>query len=715
MCSFPSPRSRPQGGLGMVSHRVIALVAFNAVLAAGAPGLAQESSLQIDPITVEAATADGYKADQSASPKFTAPLLDTPKSVTVITRDLMEERGATSLTDVLRTVPGITLGSGEGGTPVGDRPFIRGFEASTDIMVDGMRDLGRYSHESFNLEAVEITKGPGSAYIGRGSTGGSINLVTKTPKAETFSAGSLTLGSDLTKRATLDGNYRIAEEAAFRLNVMGHDGEVAGRDEVEVSRWGFAPSLTLGLNGPTRATFGYYHHQTDDIPDLGHPFDTSTGKPAQTGRDNYYGFPDRDFSKTRVDIGTVTLEHDLNASFTLRNSTRYGESELDYIMTRPTLNAATGRVNRDGRSRNSVTTSVINQTDMTGRFQTGFVEHNFITGVEFSHEKIRSRSYATPASPTTGLHDPNPHDPYGQPITRNDWGDPTKIRTAAIYLLDTAKLSEQWEVNLGLRFDDYKSESGELSNQSRFLDYQAGLVYKPVPFGSIYVAYATSSNPSGETQGQSGGADGAAGGGLGGNRVNLDPERNRSYEIGTKWDLFDRRLSVSGAIFRTHKVNQRATDPTTGDIELIGESRVDGVEVGVAGSITDRWKAFGGYTYLRGKLIDDGAGNNDGKELKYIAPHSFSVWSTYDVTSDLTFGGGASFVARRFVNDANDRELPSYWRLDAMASYRINENVGLRLNVLNLTDETIYDASHVGLFANVAPGRTALLTLDLKF
>jgi catecholate siderophore receptor len=229
------------------------------------------SSIVLDPVTVVGDRPVGYKVDRSASDKFTAPLLDTPKTVTVIPEEVIEQRGATSLEEVFRTTPGITLGAGEGGTPGADRPLIRGFNAESNIYIDGMRDTGAQTRGTFNLEQVEIVKGPGSAFAGRGSTGGSINLVTKTPKAESFVEGSVTLGTDQTKRATVDANYAVNENVAVRLNVLGHDGEVAGRDSVEVSQYGFAPSISVGLNGPTRGTLALSHFQTDDTPDYGIP------------------------------------------------------------------------------------------------------------------------------------------------------------------------------------------------------------------------------------------------------------------------------------------------------------------------------------------------------------------------------------------------------------------------------------------------------------
>ncbi|MDH4567718.1 TonB-dependent siderophore receptor [Pseudomonas sp. BN414] len=691
---------------------------------------AAPSAIELGSTDVRSTHVEGYKVDQASSPKFTAPLRDTPKSVTVITEDLIKERGASSLKDVLRTTPGITLGAGEGGTPVGDRPFIRGYEASTDIMIDGVRDVGRNAHEAFNLERVEIIKGPGSAYTGRGATGGSINLVSKVAQTEDFTAGSLTLGTDQLWRTTLDVNRFVAEQGmAFRLNAMKHEADTPGREDVDVKRWGIAPTVTFGLHTPTRATFSYYHLETDDMSDLGHPVSNITGKPVKVDRDNFYGLVDRDFSKTSADIASIVLEHDFSEALSLRNTTRGGRTLLDYVMTRPSfgntntpaqLNAAinrelNGEVIRDGRARNSVTKTLVNQTDIFGEFFTGGLQHSYSAGLEFSRETIDQKDrYSVRAGSNADLESPNPHDPF-PPVTRGTGSvSETKQDVRAAYVFDTLKLHEQWDLNLGLRYDDYYVTNGSASNSSELLNYQVGLVFKPLPNGSIYLTYATSSNPAGETVGQAGGADGAAGGAA---VNNLDPEKNRSLELGTKWDVLNEQLSLTAALFRIEKTDGRSQDPVTGDVTLSGDSRVDGFELGATGRISDAWQIWAGYTYLDPTTRKYRSGGVDyaGNQMKFIAPESFSLWTTYALDDKWTIGGGANYMDERYLDDANTRKLESYWRYDAMLGYKVNRNLDLQLNILNLADETIYDASHVGVFANVAPGRSAELTANFRF
>lgn len=721
------------------SRRLLCGVSGGALLASAfaAPAFAQsqsqsqsDDSIKLNTISVVGDTENSYKTDKSASNKFTAPLVDTPKSVTVIPKEIMEEQNATSLQDVLRTTPGITLGAGEGGIPNADLPKIRGFAAEGNIYVDGMRDNGSQTRDIFNLEQVEIVKGPGSAYSGAGAAGGSINLVTKKARQENFARGSVTVGFPLARRATIDTNYVISDKAALRVNFLAEDSEVAGRDEVENSSLGFAPSLSLDLGHDTRATISYYHLDTDDMPDYGHPYDPNTGKPVDVDRDNFYGLVNRDFQKTTMDSGTVELEHDINDALTLRNVTRYSWSENDYIVTNPNDSAADniseGTVWRAVKSRNADTETIANQTDITGETSLWDMKHTFNAGVEFAYESTRNRGYTVDtgnrdcsATGTgagsgyncTSLYDPNPDDPWSGSIVPGSSSSRTFVSSKSVYVFDTVELSPQWLINGGVRFDSYYTKSGDEDSRSEFVNYQAGVVYKPRANGSIYASYGTSSNPSGITAGN--GTDN-----ISSSNSNLDPEETVSYELGTKWDLFDNALAVTAAAFRTEKTNARyATAAGRGaPQELGGNQVVNGFEVGLSGNVTQKWRVFGGYTFMHGRIEDDGPISSDeGNVIPNTAAHSISLWSTYDVTEEFSAGGGATYVSKRYGNTSNTYEVPDFLRLDATMAYTINENCNVRFNVNNLLDETYYDKPYTTHFATVAPGRSYLLTMNVEF
>jgi len=748
-----SRQSLPSGAhsqRSLASAVGVAIAAMSAGHLAHAADSADEKAVSLGATSINGEQDATYKTDESASKKYTAPLRETPKSVTVIPQQVISDTGATSLADALRTTPGITFGAGEGGNPAADRPIIRGFNAESDVFIDGMRDGAAQSREIFNIESVEVSKGPGSAFTGAGSTGGSLNLITKGAHLGNAYNGGYTFGSDQTQRYTADLNQQITDTSAFRLNLMKHDANVAGRDNVDVSRWGVAPSFAFGLGTDTRVKLDYYHLETDDMPDYGIPLTSTTGrskyivdKPAHVNESNFYGLTGRDYRKSKNDSGTFRIEHDLNENLTLSNSFRMSRSTLDYIVTNPDDsrgNVANGLLSRSAKSRNSTTSAFVNQTDLSAKFDTGFISHSLVTGVEFSYQDTHNRNYnvldangGTIASicsaallrsgDCTNLYNPGPKDAWNGTISDSQAFTDTDTKTSAAYVFDTLKFNEQWSLNLGLRYDDYDIKSSGFAvagrntaagsfkreNTSQLWNYQVGLVFKPLPNGSVYAAWSTSSNPSGETSGNGGLEITAA-------NTDLDPEKNRNYELGTKWDFFGDDLSLTAALFRTEKTNARMTDPDNTTFQVLdGDVRVDGFEFTYSGKITSKWKVYGGYTYMESELVKTSLAADEGNHVPSTPRNSFNLWSTYELVPKLTVGGGATFVDSRFGNEANSVEVPSYWRYDAMASYALTKNVDLQLNLQNLTDKRYYDQVFTTHYAHMAAGRTALMSANFHF
>ena len=718
-------------------------------------------SLGATSITGQEQDATSYQTENASSQKYTAPLVDTPRSVTVVPAQVLKDTAATSLQDALRTVPGITFGAGEGGNPQGDRPFIRGFDAQGDTYLDGVRDTGGQSREIFDIESIEASKGPNSSFGGRGSAGGSLNLVSKTPQARDFLNGGFTYGSDQTRRYALDVNRQFLDSAAFRLNLMSHEQNVAGRDAVNYDRWGVAPSLTFGLGTPTRVNLSYYHMESNDLPDSGIPYGYSSAAATAHGHDkptdggdssNFYGLKDRDFRKTRADISTFSIEHDLNDNMTIKNTLRHGSTGQDYVLTQPDdskLNVSQfGTVWRRANSRVSTTTTTTNQTDLFGSFQALGFKHSYSTGLEFTGEETRVSGYTVSPNGNpvctvagggkggqcTSLSDPNPNDAWTGSVARNYMGTNTKATSRAAYVFDTIELDPQWLLNVGLRYDTFDTVANtnavpsstvqartKLKDDSQFFNWQAGLVWKPMENGSIYTSYATSASPPGGLVGEGVEPNSIA---SGINTSDMKPEETVNYELGTKWDLFHDRLSLTAAVFRTEKKNARIL-VNSNTYQNAGESRVDGLELSASGKLTEQWQVFAGYSYLKSELVDPGkngdrrgsvlAGSNKGNEMPNTPKHSFSLWTTYDITSKLTVGGGAFYVDDVYGDPANTVYVPSYTRYDAMASYKLTKNVDLQLNVQNLTDKTYYDKAYGAHFANQAAGRTALLTTSFHF
>ncbi|ARP89871.1 TonB-dependent siderophore receptor [Bordetella genomosp. 9] len=703
---------------------------------------------ELAPVRVEG-EASPYQATTSESPKFTAPLLDTPRTVQVVPQQVIQDQVANSLQDVLRNSPGITFGAGEGGRPGADLPIIRGQNSANSIFVDGVLDPSLQIRDTFNIEQVEIIKGPDSVYSGRGGAGGSINLVTKTPHLGNAASGQVQIGTDNNYRASADGNFQLSDKAAFRLNVMGATGDVPGRDSVvDFKRFGIAPSLTVGLGTSTRITASYFHYQDDSMPDFSMPYDPRTGEPVTESkgvkRSTFYGLNGRDFMKTRNDVGTLDIQHDFNDKLTLRNVTRYGTAVTDYAATNPDDSA--GNVNRDLVYRALKagyynTETFTNQTDLSGSFNTGSLKHSFDVGVEYTNIKQDKDGYTQniASAPTactlprnavnnpalcTSLYDPDPHTYYPGSLSRN--GNPARYNTdlISIYGFDTVELNRHWQVSGGLRWDRYDTTAtnvsgatGALRRTDNMWNYQVGLAYKPVENGTFYATYGTSSTPSAISSS-------AVSDALTTTTSSLEPERSRTVEVGTKWQVLDDRLTLSAAAFQDIRKNTSVA-VSANETEQVGRARVRGIELGFAGSITPKWNVYGGYAFMDSEL-QEGAYNSGavGEELPNTPRNTFSLWTTYRLMPKLTVGGGAYYVSKVYGNSDKSynpdgtpkvRYVPSYWRFDAMAAYEFNEHLTAQLNVVNIFDETYYTKAYAAHYAQLGTGRAAILSLNVKY
>ena len=772
-------------------------------------------------------------------PKATAKLANTPRSVVVLPEEVIEQTGSASLAEALRTVPGITFGAAEGGNPIGDRPFIRGFDSQGSSFVDGVRDVAAQTREVFAVEQVQIVRGSDSTLGGRGSAGGSINVVTKLPVTGSFVKGSASFGTADYKRATLDVNQRLTDTIGVRVAAMWHDQDVAGRDAIWSRRWGVAPSLTLGLGTDTRLTIAYYYLESHELPDSGIPFlytlanapgtgeiysepaigdiTTIAGVTGHVGRSTYYGLKARDFRDATTNQATLRVEHDFGG-VTLRNTARYSRNDQAYIFLLPddsqgnvygtaTTNPTTGDAGargdvltggyvwRRGNTRHGYTEALTNQTDLYGTFDTGPVKHSFAVGAEISWEKARRGTFVSASGSTvsprcnaatiarfycTSLFDPNPNDPWvnyasdtssavtpivkGAPITETQ----NDASTASVYGFDSITLVPSLLLNLGVRFDRFKStvtpgqaatatSTFSLSRTDNLFNWQAGLVFKPTSSTSLYASYATAATPPNSLLGE-----GQEGNGLGTTNTSqalalldsLKVEKTKSYEVGAKAALFDEQLSLTLAAFQTDTDNARVTGPDN-TIEFVGKRRIRGVEFNFNGNVAKWLTVFGGYTHLDPKIVDGGytvltapavgtqaakpvlvPSVNTGRQATQTAKDSFTLWADLKPTSRLSIGGGAFYTSRVFGGYQDNRSatqtaggvvtvvpatktvlrtIPEYWRFDARLGYKISDQVELSVNVNNITDETYFTQAYTSHYAAIAPGRSAFATIGFKF
>jgi catecholate siderophore receptor len=651
----------------------------------------------------------------SVGGKTPTPIRDVPQSVTVINRAVMESQGVITLKDALRNIPGITLQSGEGGN-IGDNINIRGYNARTDLYLDGFRDRGHYTRETFFLEAVEVLKGPSSMLFGRGSTGGVINQVSKQADLDTRQEVGLSIGTDSLYRLTADANQKLSDTSAFRVAVLGHT-EHSTRDVVEAERYGVAPSLRFGIGTPTEITVSALYQRSDEIPDYGIPFTpggtkANPAKPVDVDIKNFYGFTD-DFFDQEVGALGVRIEHRFSPSVSLRNQTQLSQTRTHAAPTVfPTVTATT--TTRDRREREQEDQSIYNQTDLITKFDTGAVKHTLVTGVEIGRDRYERQAYTWTGEPDQSLQDPvyGPM-PAGVTRTKDATRADNEAKTVAVYVNDTLELSKHWKLVAGLRWDDYSADVKAINNTTgvatvtartdEMTSVRTGVIYQPDDRQSYYVSYGTSFNPSAEALTIS-----AA-------NVNLEPEENRSVEIGAKWDLLDGKLALTAALFRIEKTNARSVDAVTGDTQLSGETRVDGFEIGASGQIATHWQLFAGYTYLDGKIVElrETAGVRDGNTLPHTPEHSASLWTVYGFAPAWEVGGGVVYSAERYLNTANTSLIDGYVRFDATVAYK-QKTYDLRLNLLNLNDEEYFEASSASR-ATPAKGRSAVGTLTYRF
>ncbi|MGU3312549.1 TonB-dependent receptor [Acinetobacter sp. M5A5_2a] len=716
---------------------------------------AQENSVPLPLIHVQAdaEVVQSLKVDQSANSKFVAPLLNTPKSVSVISKQLIEDTKVNTLSDALRTVPGITLGAGEGGNPNGDRPFIRGYNSESSMYVDGIRNSSSQNREMFSIEQVEVTKGSASSMGGAGSVGGSINMISKVAKKGDSLEGSVQAGTDNYQRITLDGNKDFGNGTAARVVLMGHKNEKAGQsDGAEYKRVGIAPSITFGLDTPTRATLSYYYLRSDDTPDSGVPYNYDTtkkatvGKPVDVKQGIYYGLKGRDFQKQENHIGTFKVEHDLNENLTLSNTLLYSKSKNDYLWTQPDDskgNVANGKVWRRINSRITDTDIFTDQLSLRGKFNTGAIKHSFNAGAEYSDQESDKGSYSTTypgyAGSTTGgfnsdcaindawctsLTNPNSKDVWLGDRIANKATTTTTTKTTGVYLLDNIEFNPQWLLDLGVRWDKFDTEQvtnatgAKIESNKDFVTYNAGITFKPTENGSIYASYATSANPVGVD-----GGDGSES--IGQAYMDLKPEESQTIELGTKWNVLNEKLNLTAAIFRTEKQNTRiqvdSSTYTNG-----GDSKVDGIELSANGNITDKWAMSAGYTYLDSENTDPGPSCSragvctpenaaKGKQLPNVPKNSATLWTTYKVLPQVTVGAGAFYADKVYGDAANTKWVPSYVRYDAMARYDVNKNVNLQLNLNNLSDKRYFTKAYASHYATEAEGRSAVLSVNFKY
>jgi catecholate siderophore receptor len=729
-----------------------------AAAAAAAATAAQEPDR--DPYADPAAP---YKANRLSSSKFPEPIVNTPRSVTVLTKELLEDKDATSLKEVARTTPGITLGTGEGGNAFGDRFFIRGFDARNDVFVDGIRDPAVSVRENFFTEQIEILKGPAATIDGRGTTGGALNIVTKQAANTNFYNTETTIAGDGTRRVTLDVNQVINPTLAVRVDGVWQNAGVAGRNYTTDNRDGGMAAVKWTPNDSFTVTANYVHTNLWSLPDFGVPYNNLLGAPVTSlgvPRDTWYGVINRDFQKVQQDFGTVDSKYIVNDFITLENKVRDEKAVLNYIGTIPEQSTSCGGGGTattlaglspagwtaclNAQTRYQVTNVVADQQSATMKFDTGPVQNTIITGAEVSREQVSIDTYSGLGSEAVGnvfangsigpvsVLDPTLYENYSGSPTPTGNPNVVGVNTQSAYSLWTANYRDYFILNAGVRFDETgisakKMYSGfpstaEVSGGSGMWNYNLGALWKPIPITSLYWAYATASDPVGaELDGTSNNY-----GGLNptfpGSQV-FSPIESRAQEVGNKWELFDRHLLATIALFRTDVSNARELigSSSTGTIIQGAAYHVQGLDMGAQGNITDRWSVYTGLVLMKTRVDHSATPSNIGLPLAFIAPQSFNVLTKYKITDDFEVGGQATYRSAMqggTLLAANmGTTLPAYWRFDTFIDGKIHKNWRWKLFANNIFNKLYYDAFYQSgtPFVLVAPGRVLGMELAAKF
>ena len=660
---------------------------------------------------------DGYDARHtSTATKTDTPLHDVPQAITVVTEAFIRDQAMTNLTDIARYVPGVGLSQGEGNR---DALVFRGNNSTADMFVDGMRDDVQYVRDLYNIERVEVLKGPNAMIFGRGGSGGLVNRVTKVAGWHPQRALGLQLDGHGRRRVTADLGRAMNADAAFRVVAM-HEDSDSFRDDVTVRRYGINPTFSARIGETTTLTLGYEHFHDERAADRGVP--SLGGRPVDTDPSIFFGDPGNSPVSADVDAFTAVFEHDFGDGARLRNHTRYATYDKFYqnVFAGYAVQAdASGAPVVPIRAYNNVTTrdNLFNQTDLVLVRDAGTIRHTLLAGIEFGRQETANlrQTGSFPANDCRGgittsvfcvpLDAPRYAGPvvFAQSVTDADNHGVAKI--AAVYLQDQIEFSPHWQAIIGLRYDRFQVDFRNNRNGERFqvtdrvVSPRAGLVYQPVEPVSLYASYGVSFLPRSGDQLSSLKTDNAA----------FEPERFRNYELGAKWDVTP-HLALTAAAYRLDRSNVIAPDPADATASiLIDGQRVEGIEIGLAGKVTDAWQVVGGYAWQDGRIP-----GSDARPAQLPAVTA-SLWNRFDFNA--VWGAGLGIIHRggMFASTSNDVRLKAFTRHDLAVFYTPSADLQLQLNVENLFDKRYFASAHND--NNLSPGapRAASVTVRLRF
>lgn len=689
-----------------MQHRPLQLRVLALAVTALFTQLGHAADTELAPVVVRSAgTNDAVHGSAGGAAKIDVPLRDIPQAVQVVGKELIKEQGALEMKEVLRNVSGVVPSQGEGRR---DQFYIRGFDATRDTLVDGMRDDSLYFRDLGNVERIEVIKGPAAALYGRGSAGGVINRVTKKPLRQTVREAALTLGSEQLRRIDLDLGGALGTQAAYRL-VGAYEAGNNYRDVVHSERSALAPSVAWSVSKDTSFLLQTEFLHQQRTPDRGIP--SINGEPARVPVNNFYG-ERYDFATTDARNARFNMEHAVNDVLTLRNNFLYSSLSLDAINTRTLgLTAGDTQVRRQITYFPQTQTNYLNQAEAIFKVNAGGIQHTLLAGVELGHQKA-SRLVRAAAASSVNLQNPQHVATTPElaklPVTIDSG---FAADTTAAYLQDHLALGQHWKALAGVRFDRFRQRQDDRRSglaQSRtdsVWSPRIGIVYQTNSAHALYANLSKSFQPVGNDLFYSGSAF-----------AQIKPVETLQQELGAKDEWFGGRLLSTVALYQVTQRNVVTRDPSDpAGLRQVqtGEQQSKGVEVDLSGAILPGWKVFANYT-LNLARINESNNFAVGNRPANIPKHAASVWTTYELGRGFSLGGGAFYVGERYAVEDNAVNLPSYVRLDAMLAYKGNQwEAGLNVN--NFTNRTYYESANNNQQIQPGAPRNAMLYLRTKF
>lgn len=699
----------------------IQLAALSAAVLFGSSAIAQQNK-DIEEVVVK---GQYLSSNQVNSIKAPTPIIDVPQSLSIVTADQITEQGITSIGDIIDYTAGVNTSQGEGHR---DAVVFRGVRSTADFYLDGNRDDVQYYRGLYNVEQIEILRGPNALLFGRGGTGGVLNRVSKKAKlGEQFTGYKGSINSFGGFALELDHNFSSTDSSAFRINAM-YESLDNHRDFFDGKRIGFNPTARFELSSDSVVDLSYEYVDHERFIDRGIPTGAD-GRPVEAFKDIVFGDSEVNLTGLKAHLFRAALQHNFSDSLKGNFSLFYGDYEKFYrnfYASGYKQTKTPNIVELDGYNDETKRQNLILSSNLVSEIDTGNISHTIIFGGEYidtSSDQFRFNPvFNTDLNPKSDRENFTVSRPInfsggnginaaGQPTSFAFSGlnDDTRVNISvkSLYVQDQIALSEQFDVLIGARFDSFDIDVfNAKSNESRSrkdseLSPRFGVIYKPQENVSFYGSYSESFLPrSGEQFAN-----------INGSKDKLDPNTYSNLEIGLKWDL-EQGLSFTAALFENQQSSPQVADNDPSTLDVI-DSEITGFELQLAGQVNDKWSMTASYTNLDGEQVK--RSGPAGLRPRELPENMFSMWNKYQVSNNFGLGLGVTYQDESFINNSNKAVLPSYTRFDAAAYYDISEKLRVQLNVENLTDELYFPNSHSTHQATVAAPLNALLTLTGKF